>query len=446
VYTSFKLNNIRLKFGGVNLNFIKTSFYKEKIDLRPGAIIAGYGGRISKGVHDDLFVRTMLFQSGEEVYVLIQLDLLAIDYYFSDFIKVIVSKKFNIKTSNIIINCSHTHSGVGGVVNTAEETNRRYRKTFGEFDEEIANEIIYRISNCIDKAINSFEEFTIYYGNKFVEGICTDRNNPDNTIKNQLQVLYIKTKGGKNAVIYNYACHPTVMEGKNLYITADFPGETSRFLEENNIEIGMFYNGDCGNISTRFTKTEASFSEVERIGFELGKNILDAVENSKEIAITEFKMSSKEIELNIKEIGTEESVQRDIERVNLKIQDSINKNLDNNKIKPLYYELEGAKRNLDIIDIFKYVDTIKLKVTIFNFGDIYMVYIPGELFSKLGDMIRYIYEDKKIFIVGYSNGYIGYIPDRKAYEEGCFETMLTPLAKNEGEKLIDNIVNMIHQM
>lgn len=426
-------------------NSIKTSFTKEKIAIKPETNMAGYGGRVSKGINDDLYVRTILFKDQEEIFILIQLDLLAIDYYFSDLIKENLKEKFNIKYENVNISCIHTHSGIGGIVNTKEAINKRYKKTFGDFDNSITKEIISKIVLCAEKCINSTENFTISYGKDIVEGICTDRNNRENKIDNSLQVLHIKTQSNKQAVIYNFACHPTILEKSNEFISADFPGETSKFLEENNIALAMFYNGACGNISTRFTKMESSFKEVTRTGRELGENILDIVNKCKQnnLDFLNIKQVHKNIILNIKENNTKENIEKQITIIKNKIQNALDNSFDTNKIKPLYFELEGAKRNLELAENLKDIKTIEIRISITKFEHIYIVYLPGELFSSLGDKIKDAFKDKKILITCYSNGYIGYIPDEKAYDNGCFEVMLTVLAKGEGEKLVLDVINQI---
>jgi hypothetical protein len=427
------------------MDFIKTSFSKERISIKPETIMAGYGGRISKGINDDLYVRNILFKNQDEIFILIQLDLLAIDYYFSDLIKENLKEKFNIKYENVNISCVHTHSAIGGIVNTKEPINKRYQKTFGDFDKYIAEEIICKIILCVEKCINSTENFTITYGKDVVEGICTDRNNMENEIDNLLQVLHIKTESNKQAVIYNFACHPTILEKSNDFISADFPGETSKFLEANNIALAMFYNGACGNISTRFTKRESSFNEVKRIGRELGENILNTANKYKEnnLNFSNIKQTYKNILLNIKEKNTKENIENEILAIKNKIQNALDNNLDKNTIKPLYYELEGAKRNLELAESLKDIKTIEVGINVINFDNIYIVYIPGELFSSLGDKIKGAFKDKTILITCYSNGYIGYIPDEMAYENGCFEVMLTVLAKGEGEKLALEIIKQI---
>ena len=59
------------------------------------------------------------------------------------------------------------------------------------------------------------------------------------------------------------ACHPTVLNGENLMLSADFPGALESCFAD--AEMVAFVNGSCGDMSTRFTRRESSFAEMERM-------------------------------------------------------------------------------------------------------------------------------------------------------------------------------------
>lgn len=74
----------------------------------------------------------------------------------------------------------------------------------------------------------------------------------------------------KTLLLYNYACHPTVTGPENLMITADFPYAVEQSL---NYDVVMFVNGNAGNISTRFTRRDSSFEQVEIYRTELSETL-----------------------------------------------------------------------------------------------------------------------------------------------------------------------------
>ena len=71
----------------------------------------GYGGRTgnSKGIHDNLYARAFLFDS-QKRFLLITLDMGAVDYTFCKNASDRISKTTDIEPAATAINCSHTHS------------------------------------------------------------------------------------------------------------------------------------------------------------------------------------------------------------------------------------------------------------------------------------------------------------------------------------------------
>jgi hypothetical protein len=53
-----------------------------------------------------------------------------------------------------------------------------------------------------------------------------------------------------------------------------------------------------------------------------------------------------------------------------------------------------------------------------SIGPVRWVALPGELFVETGLALK---QAGATFVVGYANGYIGYLPIRRAYDEGGYE-------------------------
>lgn len=54
-------------------------------------------------------------------------------------------------------------------------------------------------------------------------------------------------------------------------------------------------------------------------------------------------------------------------------------------------------------------------------GDVRIVAVNGELFSRFTDDLRRAVGDARVFAVGYANAAFGYLPTREAYAEGGYE-------------------------
>jgi neutral ceramidase len=91
---------------------VKIGFGASKITPGLGAFMAGYfHERQATAVHDDLFAKAMLFDDGKSVAGILSCDLICLTA--SEVVKVreIISKKAGIDGQNIMVCCTHTHTG-----------------------------------------------------------------------------------------------------------------------------------------------------------------------------------------------------------------------------------------------------------------------------------------------------------------------------------------------
>jgi hypothetical protein len=82
-------------------------------------------------------------------------------------------------------------------------------------------------------------------------------------------------------------------------------------------------------------------------------------------------------------------------------------------------------------------------------GDIALVGVPGELFTKLGIIMKRLSPFRYTFIIQLANDWIGYIPDKQAYELGGYQTWTgfhSYVEKGTGEMLVEKTVQMLHNL
>ncbi len=87
-----------------------------------------------------------------------------------------------------------------------------------------------------------------------------------------------------------------------------------------------------------------------------------------------------------------------------------------------------------------------VKVRTITMGDISFVVAPYEMFNKNGKYIKQNATSYMTFILGYSDGHLGYIPTSDAYEYGCYEADTSAFKKGSGEELATKYVNMINNL
>jgi neutral ceramidase len=79
-------------------------------------------------------------------------------------------------------------------------------------------------------------------------------------------------------------------------------------------------------------------------------------------------------------------------------------------------------------------------------NEVAWVSLPGEIFTELGLAIKQDSPFPHTIIAELANGSIGYIPSRRAYEQGNYEVVSARCAQGSGERLVDAAVKMLKEL
>ena len=94
-------------------------------------------------------------------------------------------------------------------------------------------------------------------------------------------------------------------------------------------------------------------------------------------------------------------------------------------------------------------EACQTRLQIIRLGDLVFVGIPGEMFARLGLELRRRSPFRHTCIIGLTNENIGYIPDRRAYADGGYQTWAGGHSKLEvgtGEAMVDQAVAMLDEL
>lgn len=76
-------------------------------------------------------------------------------------------------------------------------------------------------------------------------------------------------------------------------------------------------------------------------------------------------------------------------------------------------------------------------------GGVELVAVPAELFLRLGERIRSeSARPSATVVLGYTNGYLGYLPCRAAFAEPDYEVLASPVRRGSGEQIVDVAVGL----
>jgi hypothetical protein len=89
-------------------------------------------------------------------------------------------------------------------------------------------------------------------------------------------------------------------------------------------------------------------------------------------------------------------------------------------------------------------DKLPLEVQAFRLSDdVALVGLPGEIFVELGLAIQAQSPFKNTIVIELCNDTPGYVPTRKAFAEGSYETVNSRVEPGGGEMLVDAAVKLL---
>jgi neutral ceramidase len=395
---------------------IKTGTAIVNIDLPVGLDMTGYLLRTSnsKGIHDELKIRGIVFDNGIEKFALIVCDLLGLDVDFIKAVTGLIEKYSSIPANNIVISCIHTHSGPASL----------FLQDCGEVDEKWMSTLKNKIVECLLQAKDRVKPSLLDFKN----GICNigmNRvlgNNED--VDPQVSVLTIRNAetGFVDTIIVNYGCHPVVLGPDNLLYSKDYPHYLEVALKESygdDVNI-IFANGCLGDINPIDMD---SFKKAEKIGRKLSESIMAI--DSQTLTHRDFNGSR----ISVVNTGVTIPLKLDVnnfEKQRAALQEELNKEISKNgdSITAKIYRahIHWTERMLDKIKKKTFYHSIKADLKLIKIGPLVILALPFEVFHDIGFRLKEYFGKYNTMVVGLANGAFGYLPSRALYSAAMYET------------------------
>lgn len=230
-----------------------------RVDITPvePVRLAGYGARpkseADEAIHR-LGAKALAFGSDAQgPSILITVDLVGIPQYITKRITETLSQKIGLDPAQLAICASHTHGGpeVGNLLNILQ-----YRgETFS--DSLLALDQLVHISRYTEQLSRKLEEVALLalenrspslvaWGQGEV-GFAKNRRTPGGPVDTSLPMMSIRDMDGDlKAVLVNYACHGTTLEGNVNKIHGDWMTEAQQLIEANHPGATAMVSIGCG--------------------------------------------------------------------------------------------------------------------------------------------------------------------------------------------------------
>ncbi len=433
---------------------LRTGYARRKITPPLGAATAGYfEPHSATEIVNDLFAEVLVFELGGTYAVVVDCDVIGLDDTMVDHIRKRIAASTPVPAENVLVSATHTHTGP-------------YTQDLfgGKADQEYLRFVEQEAAGAVHEALNRLEPSVLKVGRANVEGLSCNRRLvfKDGTVHthitdadlpevvdregpadNELCVLQVFGSGGSPIGLWiNFALHPTNVRGER--ICSDYPGYLSEFIRS---KLGgntgaLFANGPCGNIDSKTPQLESVPYGPERarwIARQLAQTSLSAVDGALPLHVAPLTVDREIIQIPRKKVSPDL-----LERARLVLQENEPKELfftRGTRRPSAHKERVYANEAMLMAELNVREPLVCLEVQAIRLGDFVAVGFPVELFCEYGLEVKRLARErfKHVFLVELANGCFGYVPMRKSFEGGGYETRLarsSQLAPEAGEVLV----------
>ncbi len=243
-----------------------------------GAPLGGYGARNgapSQGVHDELYVKALALSDGTDTIVLLGSDTLTIIEEISRPVRERVAAETDLTAHDIVFNAQHTHSGMGGAL----DSTLGYLFA-GPYDPRVLPVAIDGFVEAITEAVANMEPAKMTHGAADAEEYIRNRSRKAG-VDGELSWMIVEQDDGDRVNVVRFSAHPTVLGADNLLFSAEFPGETMKYISAETGAETIYLAGAVGSMSARAPQGEDDWERIRLLGEALGQTFLASFEEEK---------------------------------------------------------------------------------------------------------------------------------------------------------------------
>ena len=435
------------------------------VDITPpvGYRMCGYfNERLSTGTRDPLLAKALVLRQGDCRAAMVFCDLVGLTRDVTDRTRKAVHDKLGIPAENVLIAATHSHTGPLYAGALREFLHERAVKKHGSDPCEKVDypaRLVEGLAAAIARAHAALKPVQLQAGLGQETGLSFNRRfhmkdgsvvfnpgrlNPNivrvaGPIDPDLGLLLFRHPADGQAIgsLAVFALHLDTLGG-TLY-SADYPFHLSESLRESlgSSLVSMFGNGTCGDINHIDVSTDrpqlGGGPETRRIGEALGAKVKAVVPKLKDQGAPRLAVQSETVMAPLQQFGPDQiawakAAMEKVGTSELSFLDQV--------------------RAYKILDLqLRKGDLLPIEVQVFRFSDeVALVALPGEVFVEIGLAIKKASPFPVTMVIELANDTPDYIPTKKAFAEGSYETVNSRVQPGGGEMAVDAAVRLLKKL
>jgi hypothetical protein len=374
--------------------------------------MSGYAARNhpAEGTAQDLFAKALAIEDAQGArIVFITLDLIGVPRALRDHLAARLGEKHHLPSGSLLINASHTHCGpefrIGAAAGDFSDPARAgLAESYGAALEEklftLASDALAQLAPAQISYRHSRCGFSMNRRLP-VEGGYQNSPNPDGPVDQDVPVLRVTDAGGKvRAILFGYACHNTTLPFYRW--CGDYAGYAQEYLEADTPgAVALFVQG-CAGDQNPYPRGRIELAQFH--GRALATSVEAALSATSQPLHGPLSATESDVDLDFAPQPPREAFEAQL----------------TSKDKAL---AAHAQRMIYRIDHEgKLPEHYAYPVQLVRFGkDLTLVALGGETVVDYSLRLKRELKGSPVWVAGYSNDVMAYIPSKRVLEEGGYE-------------------------
>jgi neutral ceramidase len=379
-------------------------------------------------------VATVIEKPGSGKVAIVACDVLMLNRDLLDPVVEEIGAALGIPAANILVNCTHTHHAPSTVTVHGYERDEIFCrgvqkaivKAAKEADAKLkTGDATFHFRLGEESSVGQNSRLLLKDNTIFWTGTKDDVVRPTGPFDPELPVLAFRGADGKpKAVLFNHSTHTIGVRKPGR--SPSFYGLAAQELEDEDGGTFLFLEGASG--STHNLTLPAAEMTIR-----IKQAVKDALAKTTARPVQRIAASKKEFKFRIRQFDEAKE----------------------DAAVSTYCKLRMPKGADDTIEVFrKQRKVLATKqgeergtwIQAIVIGDVAIVGVPAEFFTILGQDIKRRSPFRYTYVAELANDWIGYLPDKKAFELGGYQTwtgLHSYAAQDTGEKMVDAVVEML---
>ncbi|MEV5960837.1 hypothetical protein AB0L70_03685 [Kribbella sp. NPDC051952] len=378
----------------------------------PGHRLDGYAARagVATGTADPLRATIIWLSTADDSGVLwLTLDAIAVGKELVAELSSAAGSAAGIPASQVVVSASHTHSGPSGWTGEIHPVIPALRE----------RDLVDALVSAVRTAPLERRPVTASWRSTEVIGVGTNRHHRNGPHDNTAGILALHSlEGSLEAVLLDFACHPTTYGPENLQYSADWPGAARAALAP---AVVGYLQGAAGDVSPRFTRQGRGAAEVTRLGGLLASRVRSALAGpGLELGASAPVIRRTTLDLPVRAVPSAAEAAQLVTAA----EDLLAGGPDDPSGRISQTRLDGA-RGQALMAAASLPASLQLPISAVTMGDVCWINLPVELFAAHGACLQAESTHPITRVIGYTDAYYGYVVDPPAATSGTYEALIT---------------------